>query len=145
MCSERVRSSCSTCAMVFNKYVLPFKQIVSFLRGIIDPAIVLSMFMLALHFVIVCGMLEWKWICVVYCLSFVYIAVGYQVPRGEGGNYAGVEANLCSICYRLCISVLSLDIPLLAEEGWNSIDRFELAIILCISQTRIPSTGLSSP
>jgi hypothetical protein len=35
-------------------------QILSFPRGIIDPAIVLCMFMLALHFVIVCGMLEWK-------------------------------------------------------------------------------------
>ena len=84
MCSERVRSSCSTRAMVFNNDILPFKQIFSFLRGIFVPAIVLSMFMLALHSVIVCGMLEWKRICVVYCLSFVYITVGYPSTKRGG-------------------------------------------------------------
>ena len=47
-----------------------------------------------------------------------------------------MEANLCSICYHLGISVLPLDITLLTEEGWNSINRFEVAIILSTSQTR---------
>jgi hypothetical protein len=57
-------------AEVMNQTIL----VVSELRILIDPVIVLSMFRFSFFFVTVCGLFEWKRICA-FLLAFVRICI----------------------------------------------------------------------
>jgi len=61
--------------------------VVSLLWAFINPAIVLSMFILSLVFVRVCGLFEWKGAGFLSCV-FVCIAIGDPViKRGDLGPH----------------------------------------------------------
>ena len=47
-----------------------------------------------------------------------------------------VEANMCRFVYSFVIYLLSLEIPLSWGEGWDPINRFNTATLLCRSKTR---------
>jgi len=47
-----------------------------------------------------------------------------------------VGANLCMFCI-ICIHVLSLEIQLSREEGWDPVSWFNPTTFLCLYQTRI--------
>jgi hypothetical protein len=57
--------------LAYNQHILPSKLLFSKLGAFIDPAIVLSMFMLSLIFVIVWGLFEPKRIFADFFLSYV--------------------------------------------------------------------------
>ena len=70
-------------SMFMLSFIYPAIGLSMFMLSFIYPAIVLSMFMLSFIFVIICGIFEWKRICVgfytlaprrgrgVYCFTFV--------------------------------------------------------------------------
>ena len=78
----------------------------------IEPAIVLSIFMLSSIVVLVCGLFEWKriWAIFFVLLFFLYINV-------------------------LCI-VFGDPIIIHQSTGWDSIYRFNPAALLCLSRAR---------
>ena len=63
LASSQLTTAFTDPAIVLSMFMLSFT----------DPAIVLSMFMLSFIFVIVCGLFEWKRVCI-------------GNPRGEGWN-----------------------------------------------------------
>jgi len=66
------------CIFTINKYYC-IEVFAEELLAFIDPAIVLSMCMLSIIFVIVCSLFEWKRICA-GILSFVNTKIAYALP-----------------------------------------------------------------
>jgi hypothetical protein len=47
---------------------------------------------------------------------------------------------MCRFVYSFAINLLSLEIPLSRGEGWDPINRFNPATLLCRSKTRTPKS-----
>ena len=76
-------------------------------RSFIDPAIVLSMFMLSFIFVIVCGLFEWERICA----GFLFIVCLYYYCSGKSNYQDGrVGIPLNGLTRHIFLSVPSQDL-----------------------------------
>ena len=79
------------------------------LYQVIDPAIVLFMFMLSFVFVIVCGFLEWKRICAGFFIVYLYMYFGMLQCMRTVSHFVVICGNTIGGC--LCRDCMVVGLP----------------------------------